>query len=52
MDVGFLTKVPEKWKLISYPSLKSLANWYKDLKMRVAFIEVREAAMDLCFVLS
>eukprot|EP01083_Nonionella_stella_P177342 623003_1 len=30
----FNNKVPSKWKSISYPSLKSLPNWTKDLVLR------------------
>ena len=30
----FNNKVPNKWKLISYPSLKSLPNWTNDLILR------------------
>eukprot|EP00483_Globobulimina_turgida_P011797 UN11819 len=30
----FNNKVPNSWKLISYPSLKSLPNWTKDLIQR------------------
>jgi dynein heavy chain len=31
-------KVPKNWKKAAYPSLKPLASWLKDLKLRVTFM--------------
>lgn len=33
-----LNKVPQNWKKVSYPNLKPLASWMKDLRERVIFM--------------
>lgn len=32
-------RVPKIWKKVSYPSLKPLNSWLKDLKERVIFLK-------------
>jgi len=33
-----LNKVPQNWTKVSYPSLKPMNSWLKDLKARTTFI--------------
>jgi dynein heavy chain len=33
-------KIPEIWKALSYPSLKGLGSYLKDLKARIHFFEL------------
>jgi hypothetical protein len=35
------SQVPVMWSKVSYPSLKTLGPWVKDLCLRVAFMEVK-----------
>lgn len=40
MYTAFLNnQLPQNWKRVSYPSLKPLGSWYKDLLERVAFLD-------------
>jgi dynein heavy chain len=34
-----LNRVPKNWQKVSYPSLKPLSSWMKDLKLRINFLK-------------
>lgn len=41
MYFAFLNnQIPDIWKPVSYPSLKTLGSWYKDMLLRINFIRV------------